>query len=507
MIKPTGSHTSLLVLERITKRFGGVTALDNVAFDLRQGEIHALLGENGAGKSTLIKILAGVYTPDAGIIRIDDQIVHIRDVADADRFGIRVIHQELSLAPNLSAAENIYLGREPTRCGWLDRRKMDEDAQILIEQLGMSEIRDVGATVSDLSVAQRQLVEIARALSCQAKILVLDEPTSSLAEAETEALFSTLKRLRSQSVGIIYISHRLEEITRLADRITVLRDGRSMGTQTTAHIHQRELIKWMVGRDIVDHFHRPPHKPGNVALEVNGLVSSKIHDVSFQLHYGEILGLAGLVGSGRSELARAIFGIDPFTAGEIRIDGKPIVLTSPRAALDAGIVLVPEDRRKEGLVMIQSVGFNISLPWTAEWISFCTPNERKRIEIIDHAVNNFEIKLDHINQCIDGLSGGNQQKVLVGRWMEHLPKILILDEPTRGIDVGAREEMFNFISDLVEQGVAILFISSDLAEVINVCHHVALYRDGHILKTVTPDAISLETIMEQLTGARIHETD
>ncbi len=489
-----------LQLEHISKRFGGVTALDRVNFDLQKGEIHALLGENGAGKSTLIKILAGVYVPDEGTIRIAGETVTIREVADADRYGIRVIHQELSLAPNLSIAENIYLGREPHRYGWLNRRKMFEDAESLVQQLGMNEIRDVRRIVSELSVAHRQLVEIARALSCQATILILDEPTSSLSETETEALFSTLRRLRSQGVGIIYISHRLEEITRLADRITVLRDGRSIGTQFTSQIDQRKLIKWMVGRDITDHFHRPPHQPGDVALEVYGLSNSRIHDVDFQLHYGEILGVAGLVGSGRSELARAIFGIDPIESGEIRLDGTPIQIGRPQDALDHGIVLVPEDRRKEGLVMIQSVAFNIALPWTADWISGWMPDYQMRNEIVNHAIESFRIKTEDSEQRIDLLSGGNQQKVLVGRWMEHTPKVLILDEPTRGVDVGAREEMFEFLNRLIEKGIAILLISSDLDEVLNVSHRVAFFRDGTTLKTIPAEETTPEEVMEQLTG-------
>jgi ribose transport system ATP-binding protein len=498
--------TPLLKLEGVTKRFGGVTALDRVDFDLRRGEIHALLGENGAGKSTLIRILAGVHTPDAGMLYVDEQPVTIRGVGDADRLGIRAIHQELSLAGNLSVAENIYLGREPRRLGWLNRRRMADDAAALVTQLGLDEIRSVRAIVSELSVAHRQLVEIARALSRQARVLILDEPTSCLSEAETEALFATLRRLRGQGVGIIYISHRLEEIVRLADRITVLRDGRSIGTQSADELDQRELIRWMVGRDIIDHFHRPPHKPVEMALEVRGLQNPAAHGVSFNIRYGEILGLAGLVGSGRSELARAVFGIDPIDAGEILVDGRRVTIDSPRDALDAGIVLVPEDRRRDGLVMIQSVAFNLALPWAKEWNPACLPNHRLRRRIVDRAVRDFDIRLADPEQGIGGLSGGNQQKVLVARWMEHRPKVLILDEPTRGVDVGAREEMFGIISRLVEQGMAVLLISSDLAEVMNMSHRIAVYRDGRILCTVPAESITPEQLMEQLTGAEVHES-
>lgn len=505
MAVTTANEAGLLRLEGISKRFGGVKALDNVDFDLREGEIHALLGENGAGKSTLIKVLGGIYIPDTGRIRIDGEAVNIREVSDAERYSIRIIHQELSLAPNLSVAENIYLGREPVRGGFLDRRKMDEDARKLVTSLGLDEIRAVETNICDLSVAHQQLVEIARALSCQVRILVLDEPTSCLSEAEMEALFVTLRRLRSKGVGIIYISHRLEEIIRLADRITVLRDGSSIGTQLTGEVNQRDLVRWMVGRDIVDHFHRPIQRKGETALEVRGLRNAKVRGVSFELRYGEVLGLAGLVGSGRTELARAIFGIDAVEEGEIIIDGQAVTIKNPGDALEAGIVLVPEDRKVEGLVMSQSVGFNLALPWVADWISGIVLNERKRREIIDRAIRNFNIKTARREQGIDGLSGGNQQKVLVGRWMEHRPKILILDEPTRGVDVGSREEMFAIIGSLVESGMAVLLISSDLYEVVNTSHRVALYRDGCILGTRGADAINLEEVMEELTGAKRNE--
>ncbi len=499
------SKSSLLEIRGVSKLFGGVAALREVSFELRGGEIHALLGENGAGKSTLIKILAGVHLPDAGEIIIDGQRAAISCVSDADRYGIRVIHQELSLAPNLSVAENIYLGREPAQGGWLNRRKMFDDAQRLVEQLGLTDIGSVGALVLELSVAQRQLVEIARALSAQAKILVLDEPTSSLSESETEALFETLRRFRSQGVGIIYISHRLDEIIRISDRITVLRDGCSIGTQDTGSVNQQQLVTWIVGREIVDYFHRPAHNPSGVALEVKHLVSDQVHDVSLQVSYGEILGIAGLVGAGRSELVRSIFGIDRLKTGEILVDGKAVAISCPQNALDAGIVLVPEERRKEGLVMIESVAFNLTLPWTKEWNPSFLPNAPLRLKMIKKAVDDFAIKTPDVWQRVDGLSGGNQQKVLVGRWMEHRPKVLILDEPTRGVDVGAREEMFTIISGLVEQGMAVILISSDLAEVMNMSHRIAIYSDGQILETHDAQAVTPQYVMEKLTGARTND--
>jgi ABC-type sugar transport system ATPase subunit len=331
---------------------------------------------------------------------------------------------------------------------------------------------------------------------------VLDEPTSALSEAETEALFAALRRLRSQGVGIIYITHRLEEIARLADRVTVLRDGESIGTQSTAQLDQAQLIRWMVGRDIEDHFHRPTSRTSEVAFEVDGLRAAKVNGVSFDVRHGEILGFAGLVGSGRSEMARAIFGIDPVHSGQIKVDGREVTINGPRDALDAGIVLVPEDRKLQGLVLSQSVTFNTTLPWLKDWITGCMPNEPKRREIVERAIRAFGIKVVDPGQTIDSLSGGNQQKLLVGRWMEHPPKVLILDEPTRGVDVGAREEIFDIIGSLVEGGMAVVLISSDLGEVLNLSNRIAVYRDGRILDTADADRFTLENIMQLLTGAQ-----
>ena len=498
VVQTPDNETPLLSLKGITKHFGGTAALDNVDFNLHCGEIHALLGENGAGKSTLINVLGGIHTPDSGTILIDGQVVQIRNTSDANRYGISIIHQELSLAPNLSIAENIYLGREPGDFLGINHRRMSQQARELVMSLGLEEIQAVDTTVSQLSMAHQQLVEITRALSCRGRILVLDEPTSSLSESETEALFVRLRQLRSQGVGIIYISHRLEEIIRLSDRITVLRDGRSVGTQLTSDVNKQQLIRWMIGREITEHFHRPAGKKGHVAMQVRNLCNSNVHDVSFDLHYGEILGIAGLVGAGRSELARTIFGVDAIDQGQILIDGRVKSISSPRDALDNGIVLIPEDRKQEGLVMIQSIAFNITLPWVDEWISFCMPDWKKRRQIADRAIDDFGIKAADVELCIDSLSGGNQQKVVVSRWMEHRPKILILDEPTRGVDVGAREEMFSIICSLVNEGMAVAAcspISSDLSEVASVSNRLAIYRDGRILQTAKADEFTQEQVL------------
>ncbi len=499
---PAPAAAPLLALRGVTKRFGGVTALDGVDFELRAGEIHALLGENGAGKSTLIKVLGGIHRADTGTVLIDGAQQSVRGVADADRLGVRIIHQELSLASNLSVAENIWLGREPGRWGLLDRRAMESAAENLVARLGMKEIRDVRETVSGLSVASRQLVEIARALATEARILVLDEPTSSLSESETENLFATLNHLRAQGVGIIYISHRLEEIMRLADRVTVLRDGHTVGTRGIGEVDQHELVRWMVGREIVDYFHRPDARPGAVALEARGLQNEKVRGVGFELRHGEILGIAGLVGAGRTELARTLFGIDKLHGGTLLVDGTEVDLRTPQDALEAGIVLIPEDRQGQGLVMIQTIAFNLALPWAKEWNPFGFPDQHKRGAIVDRAVDAFGIKISGPDAGVDSLSGGNQQKVLVSRWMEHRPKVLILDEPTRGVDVGAREDMFRIIARLVEEGMAVLLISSDLVEVLNMSHRIAVYRDGRIIETLPAESATMETVMQLLTGAQ-----
>ena len=497
---PTSESTAtLLALRGIRKHFGGVVALDGVDFELRAGEIHALLGENGAGKSTLINILGGIHRPDEGEIRVDGKVAQIGSVTDADRLGIRLIHQDLALAPNLSIADNLFLGREPLRFGLLDRRRLVADAERLRDELGLPELGDVRVRIGELSIARRQLVEIARALAVRVRILVLDEPTASLSESETEVLFVKLRRLRSQGVGIIYISHRLEEISRLADRITVLRDGRSIGTQRQADINMQQLITWMVGRELKEHYPRPPHTPGEVALSVRGLRAPGVNDVSFDLCCGEVLGLAGLVGAGRTELAHVLGGFVPSTGGEIVIEGHPVQLHSPADARAAGITLVPEDRKRHGLVMTQTVGFNLALPWTHLWSRGCVPDHKRRDAIVARAMKRFMIKASSAEAKVDTLSGGNQQKVVVGKWMEQPPKILILDEPTRGVDVGAREEIFALIGRLIAQRMAVLLISSDLPEVMNLSHRLALYRDGRIVRHGAAADFTPEEVMAELT--------
>jgi ABC-type sugar transport system ATPase subunit len=490
---------SLLELRGIRKSFGGVRALRGVSFDLRGGEIHALLGENGAGKSTLIKTLGGIYTPDAGEIFMDGRPARIASPADAARLGIRVIHQELALAPNLSVAENLFLGREPGRFGLVDKTGMRRESAARIRALGFHELNDVEARVEQLPIALRQLVEIARALFCDARVLVLDEPTTSLTAAETEVLFRKLESLRSQGVGIIYISHRLEEIRRLANRVTVLRDGDSIGTQDAADLDEAALVKWMVGREVTRLSRRAASIPGEVVLRAKGLRNRHIHGVSIELRAGEVLGLAGLVGAGRSELARALFGVDALDTGEIEVGGRTV--HSPQEALAAGLVLVPEDRKLEGLIMGNTVAFNAALPWTAQWIRFGWPDFQERAAIVKRALEAFAVKTSSTEAGIATLSGGNQQKVLVGRWLEQRPRVLILDEPTRGVDVGARADLFDVMARLVAEGLAVLLISSDLNEVLHFSDRIAVYRGGGIVRTGAAAEFTMETLMTELTGA------
>ena len=492
----------LLSLQGIRKRFGGVVALDGVDFQLAAGEIHALLGENGAGKSTLIKVLGGIHQPDAGSISIDGQPVRLEGIQHAGRLGIQLIHQELALAPNLSIADNLFLGRELTRRGFLDRARMGVEAARVIADLGFGELPEVSTQIGRLSLAQCQLVEIARALSQRARILVLDEPTASLSESETASLFKHLAKLRAEGVGLIYISHRLEEIARLADRVTVLRDGRSVGTQPASALDRSDLVRWMVGRELKDHYPRPRNTPGEAVLEVSNLHGPGVNGVGFSVRAGEILGFAGLVGAGRTELARVLFGLAPRFSGEVRIQGRPVALDTPAAALAAGLVMVPEDRKREGLVMGRSVEFNATLPWTRDWMRGCQPDRARQQSICDRIIDRFHIKTADRDIVVSALSGGNQQKVVVGRWTEQPPKVLILDEPTRGVDVGAREEMFHMIHQLAAEGMAVILISSDLPEVMALSHRLALYRGGRILREAAAGELSAEQIMAELAGAR-----
>ena len=481
------SDTVLLEMNHIKKGFPGVQALKDVSFQLRAGEVHALLGENGAGKSTLIKVLGGIYASDGGGISINGKPVTIHSVLDAQRNGISVIHQELVLVPHLSVAENIFLGREPMRAGrTVDFKKMNRDAGAILDSFDLDILPD--AEISSLTIAQRQMVEIIKALSFNAKILVMDEPTSSLSEKDVGFLFETINKLKKENVGIIYISHRMNELKQITDRITVLRDGEYIGTRNTAEATTDELIAMMVGRQLTNYYTRDYGNPSETVLEVRGLSDGKLlKDVSFQLRKGEILGFAGLVGAGRSEVMKCVFGIDPFVKGEILVGGKPVNIGSPEDAMNLGIALVPESRKEEALFPAQSVMFNITIKTLKEFIRGIMVNANRERDITREYVDKMAIKTPSYQQVMGNLSGGNQQKVIIGRWLATKPKILILDEPTRGVDVGAKAEIYA------------MMISSELPEVINMSDRVIVMSGGRITECLPREDLSQEKIMKYAT--------
>jgi ABC-type sugar transport system ATPase subunit len=491
---------TVLEMRNIHKRFPGVYALKNVNFELKAGEVHGLLGENGAGKSTLMKVLGGIYDIDEGEIYIDGQKVLIKNVKDSQNAGVSIIHQELVLVPYMSVAENIFSGREPVgKMGFIKKDVMLKEAQKLLDsfELGI----DASELVVNLNIAQQQMVEIARAISFNSKILVMDEPTSSLTEKEVEFLFKTIENLKSQGVGVVYISHRMSELFRITDRITVMRDGQYIGTKVTKETNVDELISMMVGRELTDYYHRTFHELGENALEVKNLTKAGIFkDISFNLRKGEILGFSGLVGAGRSEIMKAIFGLDPIDYGEIYIDGKKVEIRSPNDAMDLGIALVPENRKDEGLILKGNVGYNMTLRVLDKFIKFAKVNKTKEDEIINTYIENLAIKTSSKSQLVSNLSGGNQQKVVIAKWLAAKPKILILDEPTRGVDVGAKAEIYAIMNRLVEEGVSIIMISSELPEIINMSDRVVVVHNGSIAGILNRDEFSQEKIMHLATG-------
>jgi len=492
----------LLEALHVHKRFPGVHALNDVSLDVRPGEVLALVGENGAGKSTLMKILAGAISPDEGTILVDGHPVSHFSPRRSQDLGIGIIYQELSLVDALSVAENIFLGDLPERRGvpgrvdWPQLWRRSDD---LLGRVGCH-VR-ARTLVRRLSVAQKQMVEIARALARNVRVLILDEPTSSLTAQETATLFGIISLLRERGVGIIYISHRLEEIFAIADRVTVLRDGRLVGTLPVAEATTDGLVRMMVGRDLAHLFVRAQGAASAVCLEVRGLSRvGALKDVSFQLRAGEVVGLAGLVGSGRTELARCVFGADPFDAGEIVLNGRPAKLHSPRDAVRLGIGLVPEDRKLQALVLRMSVRENVTLPVLSRLGSAFFPSRARERSLVDGFVRSLTIRTPSIEQRVGALSGGNQQKVIIARWLATEPKVLILDEPTRGIDVGAKAEVHALIARLAEQGVAILMISSELPEILGMSHRILVMREGRLVADIPRADATEERIVTAATG-------
>ena len=485
----------LLQMKDIHKTFPGVYALRDINLEVRAGEVHALLVENGAGKSTLIKVLGGIYQADQGEIFIDGNKVEISDVRDAQQQGISIIHQELVLVPYMTVAENIYLGREPKNGLIVNHRKMEEKAQNLLDAYQMN--IDATTVVANLTTAQQQMVEIVKAISFDSKILVMDEPTSSISDKEVEFLFNTMRILTKKGVGIIYISHKMSELDQICDRVTVLRDGKYVGTEVVKETTKEKLISMMVGRELQKYYTRNFQEAGEVVLKCENISDGKlVKDACFEIRKGEIVGFSGLVGSGRSELMKCIFGLNKNSSGDIFIDGKKVRIKSPIDAIKYGIALVPEDRKKEGLYKVQSVKYNSTIEVLDEFIKGIIVNYSKEEAITQTYIDMMSTKTPSQDQVIGNLSGGNQQKVMIGRWLATSPKILILDEPTRGVDFGAKSEIYARMNELVKKGVSIIMISSELPEIINMSDRIYVMNSGRIAGCLQRDGISQEHIMQ-----------
>ncbi|MGB9662980.1 MAG: sugar ABC transporter ATP-binding protein [Moorellaceae bacterium] len=492
----------LVELRGISKAFQGIKVLDNINLDIYRGEVHALLGENGAGKSTLVKILSGVYTRDSGTIKFNGEPVDFRTPREAQERGISIIHQELSLIPDLSIAANIFLGREYTgRCGFLHESRMQAEAYEAVCRV-MDADFDLKQKVRDLNVAQRQLVEIARALLHNASLVIMDEPTSSLSEKEAERLFTIIERLREEGVAVLYISHRLGEIIRLADRITVLRDGRLVATLPADRVTETALVSLMVGREIKDYFDRAGRRPGEVVLRVEDLTDPPhYYGVTFDVRAGEIVGIAGLVGAGRTEVLRGIFGVKKPQSGRVYLYGQPCLFHSPREAIDHGLGFVPEDRRTQGIILDQSVKFNIALPNFRLQASKGFVDHQWENNLAREYVQKMKVRTPSLNALTRYLSGGNQQKVVLAKWLAASSKILLLDEPTRGIDVNAKAEIYNLMNAYVQQGGSILMVSSELPEILGMSDRVVVMHEGRVRAVLTREEAGEEKIMRLACGA------
>jgi ribose transport system ATP-binding protein len=489
-------------MQSIRKAFPGVVALDDVDFELRKGEVHILLGENGAGKSTLMKILSGAYAKDSGRILLDDREIEIRNPRHARELGISIIYQEMNLIPHLSAAENIFLGREPSSLpGVVDLSTMRRSAQQILNGLGVD--FDSRRLVAELSVAEQQMVEIAKAVSIDARILIMDEPTSALTEKEITELFTRIRKLRSDGVSIIYISHRMEELFEIGDRVTVLRDGRRVGTRNIDQITKPELIRMMVDRELTQQFPKVTAARGKEVLRVEGLSrNEELSDISFSLHEGEVLGIAGLLGSGRSELARTIFGLDRPDSGTIYIRGSKATIHSPRRAINLGMGFLTEDRKGQGLVLPLSVQENICLPSIERFSRFGVVNEREEAKVTTEYVSELRIKTTGPRQKVMYLSGGNQQKVVLSKWLCCRGDILIFDEPTRGIDVGSKAEIYQLMNRLTASGAAIIMISSELPEILGMSDRILVMHQGRINAEFSATEATQEKILHSALGER-----
>jgi len=487
--------TPLLMVRDVSKSFGAVAAVQGVSFPLYAGEVHALVGENGAGKSTIVKMLAGVHSADQGWIEIDGRRVELHSPADAKAAGIAVIYQEPTLFPDLSVAENIAMGRQPlARFGAIDRGATNREAAELFTRLGVS--IEPNRPARGLSIADQQIVEIAKALASDARIVVMDEPTAALSGVEVDRLFAVARSLREQGAALVFISHRLEEITALCQRVTIMRDGRHVSTDAMSELSVDEMVRRMVGRDLGALFPKEDVEPGALVLEVEGLSRLGIYrDITFSVYAGEIVALAGLVGSGRSEVMQSVFGVDPRDAGTVKVLGKEIRAASPRAAIAAGIALVPEDRRQQGLVMDLSIERNVTLPRSRALARAGLLFGRSERQSAASWTLRLKTKYGRLSDPVNTLSGGNQQKVVLAKWLAMTPKVLIVDEPTRGIDVATKAEVHRLMTGLAAQGVAIVMVSSELPEVLGMADRVLVMREGRLVAELPRRSANEESIL------------
>ena len=491
----------LLQMKKVNKYFGKVHVLKDVDFELDKGQVHALLGENGAGKSTLINIIGGFYKIDSVEIYIDGKKEEINSVDEATKCGISIIHQELVLEQNMSIAENIFLHREyQTKYGFLDKKRANEETKKLLQEFNI----DVAPTtlINKLTAGQQQMIEIITAVSVETKILVMDEPTSSLSDQEVQLLFDTVRHLKAKGVGIIYISHRLSELSEIADKVTVLRDGQYIGTKDMDKTSQDELVSMMVGRSLENFYVRTYNEPGEVVLDVKGLTSKAVKNVSFSLRKGEILGFSGLLGSGRTESMRCIMGLDPFDSGEICINGQKVKIKDPEDAVNLVLALVPENRKTQGIFPVMDIRFNTTIRVLDRFIKHFRVDTKTENKIVDDYVKKLNVKASSTRQKVGSLSGGNQQKVIIAKWLAVNPQILILDEPTKGIDVVAKSEIYAIMNDLVKQGVSIIMISSELPEIINMSDRVVVMNQGAVRGILERNELDQEKIMHYALGGQ-----
>jgi inositol transport system ATP-binding protein len=491
----------LLEVRGVSKAFPGVIALEDVSVRLRHGTVHALMGENGAGKSTLMKILAGIYSPDAGELRLEGRALRLSSPRDALEHGIAMIHQELNLMPFMSVAENIWIGREPMNAlGMIKHRELNRRTHALLERLRID--LDPQAELRTLSIASRQMVEIAKALSHESRLLIMDEPTSALTERAAQQLFTVIRELRSHGTGIFYITHKMDELFEIADDVSVFRDGRHIATDRAGNLTREGIIRMMVGRELARIFPGEPGRPGPLLMSVRALtLEHAFHEVTFELHAGEVLGVAGLIGSGRSKLAEALFGLARASCGQIVIEGREVQIDSPQTAMSHGMALVTEDRKESGCFLGLSVLENLQISvLTHEFVRLGFVRTRALTEACNDMSRSLRVKTPSLHECIANLSGGNQQKVLLGRWLLTRPKILILDEPTRGVDVGAKAEIHQLIARLVSAGTAVLMISSELPEVLGMSHRIMVMHQGRvtgILERAQADQVKIMDLAAQ----------